>query len=86
MSVSNFFKVYHYGIDDFGQLDQEKGGEWVREYAKLKKENFQEMWDYWALVEKKYTVTAIVPVYLCKEHWEVAKLLMKPCLGWTATG
>jgi hypothetical protein len=44
------------------------------------------MWDYWGLVEKKKTVTALVPVYLCKEHWEVAKLLMKPCLGWAATG
>ncbi len=44
------------------------------------------MWDYWALVEKKYTVPALIPVYLCKQHWQIAKLLMKPCLGWTATG
>lgn len=44
------------------------------------------MWDYWGLVEKKYTVTALVPIFICKEHWEVAKLLMKPCLGFLATG
>jgi len=27
-----------------------------------------------------------MPLYLTEEHWRVAKQLMKPCLGFTATG
>lgn len=32
------------------------------------------------------TVMGLVPVYGSPENWEVAKLLMKPCLGWTVCG
>jgi hypothetical protein len=30
-------------------------------------------------------ITAVLPIYICPEHWEVAKLLMKPILGWDVT-
>ena len=27
-----------------------------------------------------------MPLYVCEENWKVAKLLMKPCMGWNACG
>lgn len=34
----------------------------------------------------KPTVWGLMPIYASPENWEVAKLLMKPCLGWTVCG
>ena len=30
-------------------------------------------------------ITAVLPIYICKEHWDIASLLMKPILGWDIT-
>jgi hypothetical protein len=30
-------------------------------------------------------ITAVLPLYICQEHWKVASLLMKPILGWDIT-
>jgi hypothetical protein len=35
---------------------------------------------------EKNTVLGLMPLYASPENWEVAKLLMKPCLGWTVCG
>ena len=31
------------------------------------------------------SITGVLPLYICPEHWTVAKQLMKPALGWTVT-
>jgi hypothetical protein len=31
----------------------------------------------------KDTVLGLMPLYICPENWQIAKLLMKPCLAWT---
>jgi hypothetical protein len=30
-------------------------------------------------------ITGILPLYICEENWKVAKLLMKPTMGWAVT-
>ncbi len=30
MTVSNFFKLYHYKVDQWGVMNEERGGDWVR--------------------------------------------------------
>jgi hypothetical protein len=30
-------------------------------------------------------ITGVLPIFICEEHWKVAKHKMKPILGWTAT-
>ena len=30
-------------------------------------------------------ITGILPMYICEEHWSIAKERMKPLLGWTVT-
>jgi len=30
-------------------------------------------------------ITGVMPLYICPENWKVAKLLMKPTLGWSVT-
>ena len=44
------------------------------------------MWDYWDRASKVSTSLGIMPVYIGAENWKVAKLMMKPCLAWTACG
>lgn len=31
------------------------------------------------------SITGVLPLYICPEHWTVSKQLMKPALGWTVT-
>lgn len=31
----------------------------------------------------KEVVLGVMPLYVCQENWQIAKLLMKPCLAWT---
>lgn len=30
-------------------------------------------------------ITGVLPLFICKEHWDIATLLMKPILGWVIT-
>jgi len=58
----------------------------LRDRANLHKSNYEERCDYSDRVGRTNTVLGFMPLYLTEEHWRVAKQLMKPCLGFTATG
>lgn len=30
-------------------------------------------------------IIGVLPLFICDDHWDVAKLLMKPILGWVTT-
>ena len=58
----------------------------MRDVGGLEKQNYSEKWDYSGRVEGKSTTLGFMPLFLTSDHWRIAKNLMKPCMGWTATG
>ena len=48
--------------------------------------DYMESWDYWNRVDSKHTYFGIMPLYICEKNWQVAKQIMKPCMGWNSCG
>lgn len=60
--------------------------DYLRDKGDLYKGNYTEHWDYTDRANRTPTVLGFMPLFLTREHWMVARHLMKPSLAWTATG
>jgi hypothetical protein len=60
--------------------------DFLRDKGDLYKSNYNERYDHTDRVGRTPTVLGFMPLFLTKEHWMVARHLMKPSLAWTATG